>query len=156
MPTPLSQRLFGLTTEDPDTVATLVERLQRQTPEGHGRVIVAQTNDSVADAYELFGRFNLHHLPVVSGTKVVGIVSSTDLLEFFASAPLMDAADVPLQDVMTKNPHVVMKDTTIREVIRVLAHSTFRCVPVVTDAGDIWDILTTRDLVRLLELEYAD
>lgn len=157
MPLPLAQRLFGLTTEDsPSTVASFVERLQADAPERHERVIVAQMNDTVADAYALFQRFDLHHLPVVDARKVVGIVTSTDLLHHFAHERTSDPTQVPLADVMTPEPHVVLKSSPIREVIRVLSHSTFRCVPVITDTGDIWDIVTTRDLVRFLELEYGE
>ncbi len=155
MSAPLSQRLFGITGNDPsNTVEGVIERLRGESAERGRQVIVARREDSVADAHKLFRSFELHHLPVVDGNRVVGIVSATDLLEFFANEGLMDPADAPLVDIMTSEPETIRKSAPIREVIKILAHSKFRCLPVVDDRNEIWDIVTTRDLVRLLELEY--
>ncbi len=156
MSAPLSQRLFGITGNDPSsTVEGLVERLRKETLEGGQRVIVARCDDTVADAYKLFESFDLHHLPIVEGARVVGVVSSTDLVKFFANEGLMDPEDAPLADIMTKNPETIRKSAPIRDVIKVLAHSKFRCLPVLNEQDEIWDIVTTRDLVRFLELEYG-
>jgi CBS domain-containing protein len=154
MSVPISQRLFGIGGKHnpSQSVESMVERLREHNGEGDKRVIVAQLDDTVADANKLFKTFDLHHLPVVSGTKVVGVVSSTDLLTFFENSPLMDQSEAPLMSIMTADPQVIRKDASVRELVQTLAHSRFRCLPVVHPNGDIWDIVTTRDLVRFLEL----
>jgi len=154
MSAPLSKRLFGIGgAHVAETVEDVVLRLREHEPPDK-RVIVARRDDKVADAFKLFKNFDLHHLPVLAGNQVVGIVSTTDLLEFFSSTTLMDPGEAPLADIMTKDPQVVRKDTPVKALIQVLAHSAFRCLPVINAHGEIWDIVTTRDLVRLLELEY--
>ena len=55
---------------------------------------------------------------------------------------------------MTHEPKVVTRHTPVREVIAILARAPFHSLPVVDDSGAIWDILTTRDLVRYLKLIY--
>lgn len=151
----LTQRLFGFGRLAPsNTVAEMLQKVHGRPPEGGPSVIVAQRDDTVAEVYALCQRLDLHHVPVVSGKKVVGIVSSKDLLDFFASDAERAPAEVTLEEVMTRDPETVRKDASIREAIRVLAHSTFRCLPVVDADGEVYDVLTTRDLVLFLELSF--
>jgi CBS-domain-containing membrane protein len=153
---PLSQRLigFGLRASG-ETVRTLIEDLRKQGPTHDGRVLVAQATDTVRDVIRLFESFDVHHLPVVASNKVIGIVSSNDILKFFQESPLADAADLTLEKIMTPGPKVIQRDAPVRELIEILAHARFHCVPVLEENGEIWDIVTTRDLVRYLELIYA-
>lgn len=138
----------------PETVGELVEFLR-----GHGsieytRVIVAQLDDTVAQAHKLFQTHDLHHLPIVSANEVVGIVSSTDLLTFFSTSSMLDPEEASLEEIMTPGPQVITKDRPVRELVEILAHSPFRSLPVMDEKGELWAIVTTRDLVRFLELNY--
>jgi len=155
MTAPLSQRLFGIGKLHPtSTVAEMLDRLRGIEPEARDRVVVAQPGDTVAAAHALFRRYDLHHLPIVDGAQVVGIVSSEDLLEFFAESGLADPAEATLSTIMTANPTTIRKDATIREAIGMLANASYRCLPVTNQTGEIFDIVTTRDLVQLLEASF--
>ena len=152
------ERWFGTGGKEPApaTVADLVRRLKKQSTEEQNRIIVAQVDDTVLEAHKLFRNYDMHHLPVVSGAKVVGIVSSTDLLEFFAKTDKPDPAKAPLGDIMTPDPQTISKETSIRELVKTLSHSRFRCLPVVDEDGELWALLTTRDLIRFLELNFDE
>lgn len=153
----LSQFLFGAVGKGAgkQTVDELIARLRRESGEAEHRLIVAHVDDTVAEAHEAFRSHDFHHLPVVEGAKVVGIVSLTDLLTFFSSNPLVDPAEVRLQQIMTPMPQVIRRDAHVEDLVKTLAHSSFRCLPVVNENDDLWAIVTTRDLVRLLELHYG-
>ena len=56
---------------------------------------------------------------------------------------------------MTRDPTTIRKDATVREAIGILAHAWFRCLPVTNPTGEIFDIVTPRDLVHLLERSFA-
>ena len=152
------ERWFGTAGKEPApaTVADLVRRLRQQSTEEQNRIIVAQVDDTVAEAHKLFRNYDMHHLPVVSGAKVVGIVSSTDLLEFFSKSQQEEPSKARLGDIMTPNPQTMSKETSIRELVKTLARSRFRCLPVVDSDGDLWALLTTRDLIRFLELNFDE
>ncbi len=156
MATPLAQRLFGLRLHEEvaDNVEYVVERLRAASPERRRPVIVGQVTDRITDAHYLFETNDLHHLPVVSGRHVVGIVSTTDLLRFYSNGAALDPEEAYLQDIMTPQPEVIEKAAPIQKLIGILAHSSFRCLPVLDTDGELWDIVTTRDLVRFLELVY--
>lgn len=151
----ISQQLigFGLRTSG-ETVETLLNRLHKAGPTRDGRVVVGQESDKVSEVVALFRKFDVHHVPVVANNKVVGIVSSSDLLELFETEPLVDPNEITLASIMTKEPRVVIKSTPARDAIAILAHARYHSLPVVDASGEIWDILTTRDLVRYLELVF--
>lgn len=152
---PSSPRWFSGKLRPSNSVGEMLEALREQAGDGTRRVIVAQLEDSVADARALFRQFDLHHLPVVAGSQIVGIVSATDVLEFFAEHRELDPSKIQLSEIMTPEPDTIGRDASIAEAIRTLAAARFRSLPVTSPTGDIWDIITTRDLIRFLEMSIA-
>ena len=154
MKPPLSQRLFGVTfrPEPADSVAALVKKVTAASRLATRGVVIARADDTVEDARRLFDDADLHHLPVLEGNQAVGIVSATDLLHFYADPAHGDPASTLLAEVMTKDPQVIEERAPIGELIGTLAHSRFRCLLVVSSNGEFKDIVTTRDLVRFLEM----
>jgi CBS domain-containing protein len=156
MSSPLAERLFGIhfKPEPARCVRELLTKVRAAAGQS-GDVVVSRRDDKVADAYKLFGTHDLHHLPVLDGTRLVGIVSATDLLGFFAESDPSRATVTSLSEVMTPDPEVVSEQAPIAELVRKLAHAPFHCLPVVTADGRFVDIVTTRDLVRFLEATMA-
>ena len=122
------------------------------------RLVVALPAYTMEDAQQLFSKYDIHHLPVVTALdepKLLGIVSSTDLLRFYVTPKPRGAVDVRLGDLMTRDPRTITPDLPIREAVRLLAQSAFNSLPVVSD-GRLAGIVTTRDIVRYLDGQYAD
>jgi CBS domain-containing protein len=155
MAVPISTRFFG-DTVTLDARMTVQDFLDEQSPEfidADGvKVIVAHEGNTVTEAIRLFQQRDLHHLPVVAegGEHVVGIVSSTDVLNMFLESSVIDPGSVKVSQIMTPEPEVVLRATPFQIAIAILANSKFRCLPVVTEEGAIYGILTTRDVVRFL------
>lgn len=152
------KRMFarGGKTPPPETVEEFVEFLRSHGSVEYTKVIVAHPDDTVAEAHRLFQTHDLHHLPIVSGEEVVGIVSSTDLLTFFSTSSMLDPGEATLEEIMTPGPQVITKGRPMRELVEILAHSPFRSLPVLAEDGELWAIVTTRDLVRFLEINYRE
>ncbi len=121
-------------------------------------VITLNTTDSLDTAEHLFKKHHIRHIPVVSGTDVVGILSYTDLLRIsFADAVDEDEETVEttvynmftLEQVMTKNLVSVTSKTTVKEVATMLSKMEFHAIPVV-DVGNLVGIVTTTDLINFL------
>ncbi|MCB9674487.1 MAG: CBS domain-containing protein [Alphaproteobacteria bacterium] len=101
-----------------------------------------------------------HHMPVVSGKKLVGIISTTDLLRVsyehgentkHANAVLDHTRTI--EDVMQTDPVTIDSKTTIREAAQILSKNWFHALPVVDD-GDLVGIVTTTDLIDYLLEQY--
>ena len=154
MNAPLVQRLFGISfkAEPAHTVRELVTRVRDASGDRGRKLIVGRAGDTVVEVYKLFESWDLHHLPVLSDSSVIGIVSSTDVLRFFADPAHSNAAQTTLAEIMTSDPRVINADAPLSTLIKILASSNFQCLPVVDDDGAIFEIVTTRDLVRFLEL----
>ena len=138
----------------PETVEEFVGFLRAHGSGEQTRVIFAHLDDTVAEAHELFQTHDLHHLPIVSENRVVGIVSASDLLTFFSTSSMLDPEEARLEEIMTPGPQVIAKNQPVRDLVKILAHSPFRCLPVMNEDDKLWAIVTTRDLVRFLELNY--
>ena len=118
-------------------------------------VIVANVNTRFAEIEEFFDNYNIQHLPVAEGDRLIGIVSINDMMKYifkklksgtaFNQASL--AATFDLKEIMTTNPVCVNPDDDFSKVVDILAQGKFQSVPVVKD-GLIVGIITNKDVVR--------
>lgn len=119
-------------------------------------VITLNTTDDLATAERLFKKNKIRHIPVVSGKKVVGMLSLTDLLRI-SFAEDFDEESVgtivynmfTIEQVMAKNLVSVVSSTIIKEVAEILSKKEFHAIPVI-DNGELTGIVTTTDLINYL------
>mgnify|MGYP001077657819 CR=1 FL=1 len=125
-------------------------------------VVTLNTKDTLEIAEKLFKENNIRHIPVVSGSHIIGMLSYTDLLRIsFADAVFDDEQEVDttvynmfsIEQVMAKNLVSVNSDTTIKEVAEILSKKEFHALPVV-DEGELMGIVTTTDLINYLLEQY--
>jgi CBS domain-containing membrane protein len=117
----------------------------------------------LADGIMRLGR--IRHLPVVSGERVVGIVSQRDLFRAAASSLLQfryDAerewlAKIPVRAVMTAPVFTVAPAISLRTAVEIMIDKRIGCLPVVDD-GKLVGLLSESDCLRHLAhlLEVAE
>lgn len=120
--------------------------------------MTVHTGQPLSDVRKIFSEHSFHHLPVVSGEKLVGILSSTDMLRLSFSAFGTDerAVDAVLdsqfsiESIMTKSPKTLSEKSTVRDAAALLASEQFHSLPIVDDAGALKGIVTSSDLIRYL------
>lgn len=123
-------------------------------------VITLNHTDNLDTAEQLFKSNNIRHIPVVSGTSIIGMLSLTDLLRIsFADAAAGGTVDTTvynmftIEQVMVKSVVSVSSDTTIKEAAEILSSKEFHALPVV-DNGELAGIITTTDLINYLLDQY--
>ncbi|RMG82983.1 MAG: CBS domain-containing protein [Bacteroidetes bacterium] len=119
-------------------------------------VYTVNLKDSLKDAYELMKSKKIRHVPVVSGEKLIGILSMTDILRLsFGAEGDVDSAVFEMftiDQVMKHHPKSVAPTDEIREVAEILTREEFHALPV-TEGDKLVGIVTTTDIIRfLLEL----
>ena len=103
-----------------------------------------------------------HHVPVLDGEKLVGVISHQDILRVAVGDPKqMDERELDamldfsltLDHVMTKEPVTIEPSGTVRDAAEVFAEGHFHSLPVVEDQVMV-GILTSTDVVRYLLSQY--
>ncbi|MCK0130094.1 CBS domain-containing protein [Flavobacteriaceae bacterium F08102] len=122
------------------------------------KIVTLNKTDDLVTAEKLFKKHKIRHIPVVSGNKIIGMLSYTDLLRIsYADAADDEDHDVDtvvynmftIEQVMAKNLITINQDTPIKEVAEILAKKEFHALPVVND-DQLVGIVTTTDLINYL------
>jgi CBS domain-containing protein len=112
-------------------------------------LITVTEHTPVAVALGLLNTHNIHHLPVLSPErKLVGILSHADFLKL----PDHGAGMHLVKEVMTAHVAKLEPTDTIRTAANLFTLNKFHALPVLED-GKLVGILTTLDLVRLIDQE---
>jgi len=107
--------------------------------------------DSAARARELLRTSAIHHLPVVDSGKLVGIVSSADLLKLYVlDEEVALSALATVSQIMELNPVVLATTATLRDAAEKLMDGGFHALPVVDADRNLVGIVTSVDLIDSL------
>lgn len=109
------------------------------------KIIAIQSSDTVKDALKLMKKNQIHHLPVVEGNKVVGLVTSTDLFGMEEDQVMEKEL---LVNIMGQTVLCVSKDTPFEDILNVFVHERIHCLPVLNSKQDICGIITQTDVFK--------
>jgi CBS domain-containing protein len=106
----------------------------------------------------IFAASRFHHLPVVDGERLIGMLSTSDAVRFFTDAwgtnnrQLADAIDndFNLEEIMVRSPITLSEDASIRDAVHLLSAGEYHALPVTDGDGNLKGIVTSTDLIRYL------
>ena len=107
----------------------------------------------VAEALDEMREKGARHLPVVAGTRLVGLVSDRDLR---AAAASQSGAFLTCGEVMQRDVYVVDRFTPLSVVAADMAEGKFGSALVVDHDRNLVGIFTTTDALRLLSERLGD
>jgi signal-transduction protein with cAMP-binding, CBS, and nucleotidyltransferase domain len=103
-------------------------------------LIAVRPSDRIGRARDLMLTVKVHALPVMEGNDVVGIVTSSDLVENWPDNDLVSTA-------MTSSPTVIDAEATLEEGASLMLERRIHHLLVEAD-GEVIGILTSLDLLR--------
>ena len=113
-------------------------------------------DDSIETVKCLMEKGEYHHLLVVEGKKLVGVISDRDLLR--AISPFLGTLSEHGRDqailgrrlhrIMSRNPVVADQETTVKAAAELLLDNGIGCLPVVNADGGPVGIVTWKDILR--------
>lgn len=124
--------------------------------------VTLDSSDPVSKARQLFETTGVHHLPIVKGEALEGILSWTDFLRIsFGEFGNQDSRGLDavldhtytLRDVMKADPVTMPSTGTVRDAAQILSNNSFHSVPVV-EGNKLVGIVTSTDLIRYLVEQY--
>lgn len=121
---------------------------------------IVQPSDTMEEVRKIFERRGFHHIPVVEDKVLVGLVSYTDYLQLIRTVfdnnqeqhvneKVLHATIV--KEVMTKSLLCLTKEDSVETALRIFKANQFHSLPVVDDNGHLVGIITTYDLMKVLE-----
>lgn len=121
-------------------------------------VLTVHEADPVSKVRQLIEKQKVHHVPVVKGENLVGIVSWTDIMRIsFGEFGNQDGKQLDtildhtykMCDVMVANPVSLPISGTVRDAARILSDGNYHALPIV-DGEKLVGIVTSTDLLKFL------
>ena len=135
--------------------------MKRNDPISHlmsRNVVTVHHGDPISKVRSLVREHGVHHIPVVNGDQLIGIITWSDILRvsfgdtFGTDERAVDATldhTLTLEQVMKKHPVTLSEPGTVREAAEILAKSDFHSLPIV-NGSKLVGIVTSTDLIRYL------
>ena len=117
-------------------------------------------DDAVASIDKIFLENRIHHVPVITEDRlVVGVISKSDFLyllrgftenetDRFRKQAMLRAFKV--EEIMTREVVTISGSEPIKKAVALLAENRFRAIPVVDEDKKIIGIVTTHDIIDMV------
>jgi len=97
-------------------------------------------------AFDLMRAHHIHHLPVVDGGRVIGLIAERDLL---LAAANYGSAEVPVADIMRGLPICIAEGAELKQAARLLVIKHIGSLPVLNPAKALVGIITETDIFKI-------
>ncbi len=119
--------------------------------------VTVDRGQTVSEVRFLLANERIHHLPVIEEGRLVGMISSNDVMRVSFSLDTDDAVSrtlldqtVSIDDLMVADLVTVSARGSVRDAAIALSAGGFHAVPVVDDEGHLVGIVTSTDLIQYL------
>ncbi len=121
-----------------------------------------QVGQKLSEVHHLMANMGIHHVPIVDGTKLVGLISFMDIMKLnlvlqgaseYTIGAIIDQ-QFTIREIMTTELVTIGNGESVREAAEKLSEGDFHSLPVVKDGGDLAGIVTSTDLIRYLSDQY--
>lgn len=121
-------------------------------------IITANPNLFLLDAMKRMISEGFRRLPVVEDGELVGILTSMDVLSYFATSEIfehmesedaVDAMSIEINEIMTKDPFTTTPDADLGEIAEVMKKKNYSGLPVLEN-GTLVGLITERDMLEIL------
>lgn len=119
-----------------------------------------EPDDPVSMVDQIFQEHRIHHIPVVNkDNHIVGVISKSDFLYLLRGFTENETDRFRKQamlrgfkshEIMTKDPVTILTTDSIKKAVAMLAENRFRALPVIDDEDLLKGIVTTHDIVDMV------
>lgn len=109
-------------------------------------VITLGPDSTLGEARDILIGKRIHHIPILEGKKLVGMVTSWDLFKLGKS--VAEYQNMKVKEIMTTKVATLDPDQHLGAVAEVLTRHLFHAVPIVNDEHELLGIVTSTDIIR--------
>ena len=120
-------------------------------------VVAIEVDRPVSEVLDCFLQYPIHHLPVVRDGRLVGMLSSADVmkLEFFVPKTATDRAAylddrLSIEQLMHRPAMGLRSTASLADAAQKLIEEGVHAVPIVDDSEHVLGIVSTSDIIRSL------
>lgn len=115
----------------------------------------------LSEVYDLVKGQGIHHVPVVEGDRLVGILSAADLLRFtYGNTYEQDERTLKqsleltsIREAMTEDLVTIDADAFVKDAVSALSRGDIHALPVI-EGDKLAGMVTSTDLIRFLGEQY--
>lgn len=120
------------------------------------KLVTVNRKTRFSDIRKLLTENNFSHLPVVENNHLVGLVSTSDILRYYAEDPFNEDPDqvsasynelFSVDHVMQDNPMTINPTDSIKTAAEIFCEVDFHSLPVVDKTGLV-GMVTSTDIIR--------
>ena len=126
-------------------------------------VITGEPDDGIRQTYFRLREAGIHHLPVLDGAQLVGILSDRDLRRpdwvdeaLDISHPYYLDDNMSVGDLMTRHPTTIHTYDNLLTAAELILQQGYSALPVLDKGGHLVGILCKGDLIRALHARLLD
>lgn len=106
----------------------------------------ANPTQSLLTVKELMDKYHIHHVPIVNGDELVGLITTFDLLKL--NKPFNSYKNIKIKDVMTTNVATLTIDDKVGTVAEVILANRFHALPIIDKNKKLVGIVSSMDLIK--------
>ena len=124
-------------------------------------VQTVEKNKNLGEVIDILKEYSVHHVPVVSNGKLVGLVSLSDVLEFNinrlsqpgVTAELPPVEESTVEEVMETQLITLSTSSSVLKAAEILSQGEIHSIPITDDSGNLAGIVTSSDLINYLMIQ---
>jgi len=109
-------------------------------------LITVHPDDKLSMVLEAFKTKKIHHLPVIEDGKLVGLITTSDLM--WLNRSFDDYSSIQVSDVMTRKLATLEPSAKIGTAAEIFLENWFHALPIVDENQLLVGIVTSFDILR--------
>jgi CBS domain-containing protein len=109
-------------------------------------VVTLNPDSTLGEVREILLSKHIHHVPILEGKKLVGMITSWDIFKLGKSVEEYNSMKV--SEIMTRKVATLDPGQHLGAVAEVLTRHLFHAIPIVNDEHELLGIITSTDIVR--------
>lgn len=110
------------------------------------KLITCEPEDSMVHVQKVMEKHRLHHLPIVKGQKLEGLITTTDLLKLNRRFEEYDG--LYAKDVMTTRLAKLEPNEKVGTAATIFLENLFHLIPLVDSENNLAGVISTFDVLK--------
>lgn len=125
-------------------------------------LLTLEMDDDLSKAKAIFEQHNIHHILILNGEELVGVVTDRDIYKHLS--PTIGTKNETPRDhsMLQKKLHLIMnrnlitakEEVNLNEAVLLFYDNHISCLPIVNDKMKPVGIISWRDILKVVALQY--